>query len=107
MDILRRTDACKGDGEIGALLRREGLYSSHLTAWRKLRDKGALSSLSRPRGRRPANNPLTGENERLRRENERLAKRLQQAETIIDVQKKLCSMLGLTPASPERDGSGS
>jgi len=107
LDLLRRADACKGDGEIGALLRREGLYSSHLAAWRKLRDKGALSSLSRPRGRRPANNPLAGENERLRRQNERLAKRLEQAETIIEVQKKLCLLLGLEPASRERDGSSS
>lgn len=105
--VLRQADGCKGEGEIGALLRREGLYSSHLAAWRKLRDKGALWSLSRPRGRRPANNPFVDENERLRRETARLAKRLEQAETIIEVQKKLCSILGIEPTSPERDGSGS
>jgi transposase-like protein len=104
--VLRQADACRGEGEIGALLRREGLYSSHLAAWRKLREKGALSMLSRRRGR-PANNPLVGENERLRRETVRLAQRLEQAETIIAVQKKLCSILGLEPASPERDGSDS
>jgi transposase-like protein len=104
--VLRLADACKSQGEIGALLRREGLYSSHLATWRKLREKGALSMLSRRRGR-PANNPLVGENERLRRETVRLAKRLEQAETIIEVQKKLCSILGLEPASPGLDGRNS
>src|SRR6266545_2877614 len=99
LDVLQKADACKGEGEVGALLRREGLYSSYLTAWRKLRDKGALSSLSRPRGRRPTRNPLADENERLRRQAVRLEKRLAQAETIIEVQKKLCMILGLEPAA--------
>ncbi len=52
--VLREAEACSRPGEIGALLRREGLYTSHLTAWRKQRDRGALKALSRPRGRKPA-----------------------------------------------------
>ena len=107
LDVVRQADACKGEGEIGALLRREGLYSSHLCEWRKLRDKGALSSLSRPRGRRAVHNPLASENERLRRETVRLTKRLQQAETIISIQKKVCSILGIEPMSPALDESDS
>src|SRR5215210_5834162 len=51
--VLREADACSRPGEVGALLRREGLYTSHLSAWRKQRDRGALKALSRPRGRKP------------------------------------------------------
>lgn len=87
-----------GPGVIASLLRREGLYSSHLNTWRKQRQSGELAGLEpRKRGKKPApKNPLAGEVHRLERENRRLQKRLRQAEIIIDVQKKLCDVLGLT-----------
>jgi transposase-like protein len=87
---LGEADLCRQSGQLGALLRREGLYSSHLTSWRRQRDAGALAALKpRRRGRQPQPvHPLVAENETLRRQNERLAARLRQAETIIDVQKK-------------------
>jgi transposase-like protein len=98
--ILTEADQCTQRGEIGALLRREGLYSSHLTTWRKQRDRGQLEGLTpKKRGRKP--DPQATELARLQRENERLKARLEQAETIIEVQKKLSQMLGLPPA--ERD----
>jgi len=103
--ILREADTC-GPGGIAALLRREGLYSSALTGWRRQRELGQLAGLaSRKRGRKPEpRNPLAAENERLRRENERLQKRLKQAETIIEVQKKLCEVLGLPVHTPSESG---
>ena len=87
-----------GPGAIAALLRREGLYSSHLTTWRKLRAKGELAGLEpRKRGKKPLpRNPLSVEVKHLTQDNQRLKKRLKQAEIIIDVQKKLCDLLGLT-----------
>ena len=87
-----------GPGAIAGLLRREGLYSSHLTTWRKQREAGEIAGLEpRKRGKKPVpKNPLAGEVQRLARENRRLQKRLRQAEIIIDVQKKLCDVLGLT-----------
>jgi transposase len=104
--ILQEADKCES-GEIGALLRREGLYYSNLTKWRKQRDSGELSGLQpRKRGRKPnPDKPLIKENERLRRENMGLEKRLRQAETIIDVQKKLCDVLGLTVPPIEQNES--
>ena len=101
--ILAEVDDCTQPGEIGALLRREGLYSSHLSKWRKQREKGQLQGLSgNKRGRKAERSEA--EVARLRRENEQLQARLQQAETIIDVQKKLCGLLGLNvePGSEER-----
>jgi transposase-like protein len=102
--ILREGDKC-GPGGIAALLRREGLYSSALTEWRRQRELGQLAGLaSRKRGRKAASrNPLVAENERLHRENERLQKRLRQAETIIEVQKKLCEVLGLPVGTPSEN----
>jgi len=87
-----------GSGSIAGLLRREGLYSSHLNTWRKQRESGELAGLEpRKRGKKPImQNPLTSEVNRLTGENQRLQKRLKQAEIIIDVQKKLCDLLGLT-----------
>lgn len=87
--MLREADACTEPGQIGALLRREGLYSSSLVTWRKQREDGTLTGLTpKRRGRKRQKDPLTEENERLRRENLRLQKKLRQAEVIIDVQKK-------------------
>jgi transposase len=104
--ILKEADAC-GPGGIVALLRREGLYSSHLVSWRRQREQGEEAALSpHKRGRKTTpRNPFAAENARLQRENERLQKRLRQAETIIDVQKKLCEMLGLPVATTESNGS--
>jgi len=101
--ILEEADASSGSGQIGALLRREGLYSSHLTTWRRQRAQGQLDGLSpKPRGRKPsADEGLVKELTALKRENERLELRLQQAETIIDVQKKLSGLLGLTENETE------
>jgi transposase-like protein len=92
--ILTEADACTRHGEIGALLRREGLYRSHLDKWREQRRRGVLQALA-PQKRGPKPDPQAAEIVRLRRENERLHYRLQQAETIIDVQKKLSALLGL------------
>jgi transposase-like protein len=88
--ILHLADACNEPGSVGALLRREGLYSSHLTMWRRQRERGALDGLKpKKRGRKAdERNPLLPEVERLRKENEQLTKRLKQAELIIEVQKK-------------------
>jgi len=104
--ILREVDEC-GSGGVAALMRREGLYSSHLNTWRKQRKSGEIAGLApRKRGKKPApRNPLTAENEQLRRENTRLQKRLHQAETIVAVQKKLCDLLGLTVPPIEQNGS--
>jgi transposase len=104
--ILQEADE-GGPGAIAALLRREGLYSSHLTTWRKQREKGEIAGLEpRKRGKKPIpRNPLASEVQRLTRENQRLQKRLKQAETIIDVQKKLCDVLGLTVPRIEQNES--
>jgi transposase-like protein len=107
LKILEEADQCRGRGELGALLRREGLYSSHLTTWRQQRDEGALDGLApKKRGRRAKRkDPLAEEVERLRRKNAQLEHQLRQAETIIDVQKKLCTMLGLPHATSDMNGS--
>jgi transposase len=93
--ILEEASHCSEPGQIGALLRREGLYSSHLSKWRRQKARGYLQDQAPPkRGRKPAD-PAIAELERLRRENERLRTQLTQAELIIDVQKKLAQLLGL------------
>ena len=100
--ILREVEACRGSGEIGALLRREGIYSSYLTTWRKQRELGELDGLSAHK-RGPKPNPEAIELAKLRREHERLQERMRRAELIIDVQKKVARMLGETIESPELD----
>ncbi|NIO68438.1 MAG: transposase [Anaerolineae bacterium] len=103
--ILEEAEACSERGQIGSLLRREGLYSSHLTTWRRQREQGQLDGLSpKKRGRKPAvDEALVKELAELKQENQRLENRLQQAETIIEVQKKLSGLLGLTPEEKESD----
>ena len=107
MGILDEVDRVDEPGAVGAILRREGLYSSHLTEWRKERLRGTLSALSKKRGRKPTKNPLADENERLRRENVKLKQQLAQAEVIIDVQKKVASLLGIPLKTPDDDESDS
>jgi transposase-like protein len=95
--ILAEADACTEPGMLGELLRREGLYSSHLTTWRRQRDEGALAGLTPKRRGRKAKpkNPLADEVARLGRENRRLQEKLRQAELIIEVQKKVSEMLNI------------
>lgn len=104
--ILQETDSCN-EGQIGAILRREGLYSSHLTTWRRQRQAGQLAALTdNKRGRKATPvNPLNAEVERLRRENERLSQRLQQAELILDIQKKASAILNITLATNHNGNS--
>ena len=97
--VLAEADRCSEPGQIGALLRREGLYSSHLSKWRQQRERGALGQ---QRGRKP--DPQTAELKGLQRENERLRNRLERAEHIIEVQKKLAELLGTTlEATPSNE----
>jgi transposase-like protein len=103
LQILRQADACTEPGQLGELLRREGLYSSHLSTWRTQRERGTLDALTpKKRGRKPRDiDPLIAENRRLERVNKRLLERLRQAEVIIDVQKKVAEILGIPLQSPE------
>jgi len=105
LEVLRQADACAGPGELGALLRREGLYSSHLTTWRRQRDAGALQGLkAKKRGPKPpADSPLIKENKRLLKETHILQRKLQRAELIIDIQKKVSEALGIPLEKPEFD----
>jgi len=100
--ILGEVETCNGKGEVGALLRREGLYSSLVSKWRQQCEQGSLEGLgSHKRG--PKAEAQAAELSRLKRENERLRKRLEQAELIIDVQKKVAQMLGAPIAEQEAD----
>ena len=104
--ILAEADRAAETGDIGALLRREGLYSSALTDWRRQRDAGAFEALS-PAKRGPKveePNPLAGELSDMRRENARLKHRLDRAEAIIDLQKKVSELLGIPMAPIDSDG---
>jgi len=92
--VLQEADACTQRGEIGALLRREGLYSSHLDTWRRQRTRGVLQGLTPAKRGRKAD-PQALENARLLRETVRLKAQLERAELIIEVQKKVSQLLGL------------
>ena len=92
--ILKAVDACKKPGEVGALLRREGLYSSLLTTWRRQREAGALQEM-RGRRRGPTPRPIDPRVKPLEAENRRLQRKLQRAETIITLQKKVAEILGI------------
>lgn len=96
--ILKEADACKKPGDLGALLRREGLYSSHLITWRRQRERGALASM-RAQKRGPKARPVDPRIKQLEAENRRLQRKLQRAETIITLQKKVAEILGI-PLKP-------
>ena len=99
--ILAEADTCQR-GELGALLRREGLYSSLITDWRRLRAAGQLSGLT-PQKRGPKVDPHAAESARQQQTISRLEKRLQQAEAIIEAQKKLSELFGLSQPPPSND----
>jgi transposase len=102
--VVEEAENCTAPGSIGALLRREGLYSSQLSTWRDQYRAGALRALrDDKRGRKATKHPLEDENERLRKQNARLAGRLEQAEAIIEIQKKVAAMLGIPLNSVERE----
>jgi len=91
--IVREAEGCTKPGEIGALLRREGLYSSLLTEWRRAHQAGALEALERPRGR-PKSDPRDVENAELRRRLERTEAELEKARKVIEVQGNVSALLG-------------
>jgi transposase len=102
--ILAASDQAKGSGGIGALLRREGLYSSLLATWRRERDAGVLQALApQKRGPKSKRDPFAEENQQLRRETERLTEELRKAEIIIDLQKKVATLLGRPLMSPDSE----
>jgi transposase-like protein len=102
--ILTEVDRCVEDGQIGAILRREGIYHSNIGIWRKQRDQGVLAGLSIKRGRKSSDlNPLVGKVAHLEREIQRLMQKLKQAESIIEVQKKISELMGIL--QPQQRGS--
>lgn len=103
--ILEEAERCNERGQIGELLRREGLYSSHLSKWRQQRARGQLQGLAPKKRGRKGRDPTVAELARLRRENERLRAELEKAEIIIDVQKKLARLLGQKTDETESDES--
>jgi len=99
--VVREADGCKTPGAVGALLRREGLYSSHLTAWRAARDRGELAGAAKKRGPVPQGpDPRDKRIIELERETTRWQKRAERAEALVEVQKKLAALLG-TPLEGE------
>jgi transposase-like protein len=103
--VLAEADKAKEEsGGIGALLRREGLYSSHLVTWRHERAAGILHALTpQKRGPQSKRSPLDEENQKLRRENQHLGEELRKAEIVIDIQKKVAALLGRPLGSPDRE----
>jgi len=103
--ILKMADACTESGSLGALLRREGLYSSNIKTWRRQREEGTLSALRpKKRGRKKSTqNPLGLKVGQLEKENDRLKIRLKQAELIIEVQKKVSQILRM-PLEDQKSG---
>ena len=96
LKILQKIDDLTDPGQVGALLRREGLYSSNITRWRQQRDQGVFQAMTpKKRGRKTTKDPMSDEVARLKRENEKLRKKLWQAEQIIEVQKKISEILGI------------
>jgi transposase len=105
LDILNQVDACAAVGQIGAVLRREGLYSSHLTNWRLQRSQGLLdAAASKKRTAKPTKHHAARVSQ-LERENARLKARLRQAELILDIQKKASAILGIPLKTLDNEGS--
>ncbi len=104
LSLVERADSAKDEGGVGALLRQEGIYSSQLTEWRRQRDAGALNALGQKRGRKPIRDSRDEEIAKLRAQGGRLEQKLEQASLIIDVQKKVATLLGIS--LPETKGSG-
>lgn len=104
--ILREADACSKPGELGALLRREGLYSSTLSAWRAARERGEIAGLSKKRGRKPKD---VDQRDRLiaeqQREIARLKRRAEKAEALVEIQKKVSHLLGIQLATSDEGSS--
>ena len=103
--ILKEADACKEPGDLGALLRREGLYSSSISRWRRLRDTGQIKGLG-PKRRGPApheKNPLQDKVNKLEKENLRLRARAERAEGLVELQKKVSEILGIELKHNEKD----
>ncbi len=100
--ILREADACKGGGDIGALLRREGLYSSNLSEWRRQREELTRAGMAK-RHRGPKARPEDRRVKQLARENARLKRRLKRAEAIISIQKKASELLGIPLKNLDND----
>lgn len=105
LNILRQADACKEPGQLGALIRREGLYHSNLITWRRQREEGTLKALSpKKRGRKAEPpNPLASRVAELERENRKLKKAMKKAETIIEIQKKASELLGIPLNQSDND----
>lgn len=101
--ILQEADAAREAGQVGELLRREGLYSSHLTSWRAQRDAGALSALGQKRGRKTK--PRDVEKQQMKQENARLRQEVQQLRAINEIQKKVSELLGIPLQAPENGGN--
>jgi transposase-like protein len=103
--ILAEADTCTRSGQLGALLRREGLYSSNLATWRRQKEKGVLKAMTpKKRGRkRKEENPLTQKVVQLEKENRQLQQKLKKAELIIEAQKKMSEILGIAQDLDESD----
>ena len=108
--LLDQADACKEPGEVGALLRREGLYSSHLAAWRRQRKEGLKPKKRGRKGKTPEQKrvaELEKQVRQLQRENARVEAKLKRADLMLDLQKKVSEILGIPLSPPESDESGS
>jgi transposase len=105
LDILSQVDACSGAGQIGALLRREGLYSSYLANWRLQRSQGLLDNSATPKRAAKTVKHQAARVSQLERENARLKDRLRQAELVLDIQKKASEILGIPLKTLDNEGS--
>jgi transposase len=105
LDILSQVDACSGVGQIGALLRREGLYSSYLGNWRLQRSQGLLDNSATKKRTAKTSNQQAARVSQLEHENARLKARLRQAELILDIQKKASEILGIPLKTVDNEGS--